>query len=46
VVLHPLTIPLGATRDGRIAILTLHGVPDAARPWVNTPPELFEHYLG
>jgi len=32
-------------RDGRIAVLTVHGVPDTAHPWVNTPPELFREYL-
>ena len=28
-------------RDGKIAVLQFHGVPDVAHPWVNTPPELF-----
>lgn len=32
-------------RHGRIVVLTVHGVPDTAHPWVNTPPELFEEYL-
>jgi rhamnogalacturonan acetylesterase len=32
-------------RDGRIVVLTVHGVPDVAHPHVNTPPELFERYL-
>lgn len=32
-------------RDGRIAVLQFHGVPDRAHPWVNTPPEKFEAYL-
>lgn len=32
-------------RDGRIVVLTIHGVPDTAHPWVNTPPELFREYL-
>jgi peptidoglycan/xylan/chitin deacetylase (PgdA/CDA1 family) len=32
-------------RDGRIVVLTIHGVPDTAHPWVNTPLELFEEYL-
>jgi hypothetical protein len=30
---------------GMIAVLTIHGVPDLAHPWVNTPPELFKSYL-
>lgn len=32
-------------RDGEIVVLTIHGVPDTAHPWVTTPPELFEEYL-
>jgi peptidoglycan/xylan/chitin deacetylase (PgdA/CDA1 family) len=28
-------------RNGKIAVLQFHGVPDVAHPWVNTPPELF-----
>ena len=33
-----------AIRD-KIVVLTIHGVPDEAHPWVNTPLELFEAYL-
>ena len=32
-------------RDGKIVVLTIHGVPDTAHPWVTTPPALFEEYL-
>jgi peptidoglycan-N-acetylglucosamine deacetylase len=32
-------------RDGKIVVLTIHGVPDIEHPWVNTPPELFREYL-
>lgn len=32
-------------RDGKIAVLTFHGVPDVKHPWVNTTPEKFEAYL-
>ncbi len=32
-------------RDGKIVVLTIHGVPDAEHPWVNTTPELFKEYL-
>lgn len=32
-------------KDGKIVILTIHGVPDIEHPWVNTPPELFKEYL-
>jgi len=30
---------------GKIAVLTIHGVPDLMHPWVNTPPELFTNYM-
>ncbi len=32
-------------KDGRIAIVQFHGVPDVAHPWVNTPPERFREYM-
>jgi len=32
-------------RDGRIAVVQFHGVPDIAHPWVHTPPERFEEYM-
>jgi len=32
-------------RNGRIVVLTVHGVPDSAHDWVTTPPALFEEYL-
>ncbi len=32
-------------RNGKIVVLTIHGVPDIEHPWVNTPPELFGEYL-
>ena len=35
----------GEARNGRIVVLTIHGVPDTAHPWVNTPVPLFEAYL-
>ena len=31
--------------NGKIAVLTIHGVPDYAHDWVTTPPEMFESYL-
>ncbi|TXD76517.1 polysaccharide deacetylase family protein [Algoriphagus ratkowskyi] len=31
--------------DGKIVVLTIHGVPDIEHPWVNTLPELFKGYL-
>ena len=36
---------LRLARDGKIVVLTIHGVPDTAHPQVTTPPELFERYL-
>lgn len=32
-------------RNGKIVVLTIHGVPDVEHPWVNTPPDLFREYL-
>lgn len=33
-------------RNGRIAVLQFHGVPDGEHPWVNTPRERFEEYMA
>ncbi len=32
-------------KGGRIAVIQLHGVPDTAHPWVNTPAPLFKSYV-
>ena len=32
-------------KDGKVVVLTIHGVPDIEHPWVTTPPELFREYL-
>lgn len=32
-------------RDGKIAVMTFHGVPDIKHPWVNTAPAKFESYM-
>ncbi|WP_277479665.1 polysaccharide deacetylase family protein [Catalinimonas alkaloidigena] len=32
-------------KDGKVVVLTVHGVPDYAHDWVTTPPKLFEIYL-
>jgi len=32
-------------RDGKVAVLQFHGVPDTAHPWVNTPTPLFASYV-
>jgi hypothetical protein len=31
--------------DGKIVVLTIHGIPDYEHPWVTTPPELFRQYM-
>jgi len=31
--------------EGRILVLTFHGVPDIKHPWVNTDPEKFRSYM-
>lgn len=36
---------IAQARDGKIAVLTFHGVPDVQHPWVNTEPAIFEKYL-
>ena len=35
----------GEARDGKIVVLTVHGVPDTAHPWVNTPPAQFDGWM-
>jgi peptidoglycan-N-acetylglucosamine deacetylase len=35
----------GEAHDGKIVVLTIHGVPEMEHPWVNTTPELFKEYL-
>ena len=32
-------------RDGKVCVLTLHGVPDLDHPWVHTDPDTFEKYI-
>ena len=31
--------------NGKIAVMTFHGVPDVKHPWVNTDPKKFESYM-
>lgn len=33
-------------KDGKIAVMTFHGVPDIKHPWVNTDPTKFESYMA
>jgi peptidoglycan/xylan/chitin deacetylase (PgdA/CDA1 family) len=37
---------LDQARDGRICVLTLHGVPDLDHAWVHTDPDVFETYVS
>lgn len=39
------TSALSQATDGKITILTFHGVPDIEHPWVHTEPEIFEMYM-
>ena len=36
---------LEQAKDGKISVLTFHGVPDIEHPWVHTEPEVFESYM-
>jgi len=36
---------IGQAREGRIAVLQFHGVPDRAHPWVNTDRPKFAAYM-
>ncbi|MFN7939709.1 MAG: polysaccharide deacetylase family protein [Bryobacteraceae bacterium] len=36
---------VATAKDGHIAVLQFHGVPDIAHPWVHTPPDLFRRYM-
>jgi peptidoglycan/xylan/chitin deacetylase (PgdA/CDA1 family) len=33
-------------RNGKIAVVQFHGVPDVAHPWVHTPVERFREYMS
>ena len=43
--LDDLKRAVAQAKDGKIAVLQLHGVPDTAHDWVNTSKEQFETYL-
>ncbi len=32
-------------KDGKVVVMTIHGVPDVEHPWVTTPQELFTEYV-
>jgi peptidoglycan-N-acetylglucosamine deacetylase len=37
---------LKKAKDGKVVVLTIHGVPDKEHPWVTTSPMLFLKYLN
>lgn len=37
---------INGAKNGKIAVLTIHGVPDEAHPWVTTSPAVFEELLN
>ncbi|MBI85544.1 MAG: polysaccharide deacetylase [Planctomycetaceae bacterium] len=43
--LEDFTRSLDRAKQGRIAVLQFHGVPDTAHAWVNTPRDKFEAYM-
>lgn len=43
--LENLKSAVAPAKDGRIAVLQFHGVPDREHPWVNTPEERFVEYM-
>jgi peptidoglycan/xylan/chitin deacetylase (PgdA/CDA1 family) len=43
--LHDLIESVAQARDGRIAVIQFHGVPEGEHAYVNTPREIFEAFL-
>lgn len=39
------TKAVASANDGKIAVITFHGVPDIKHPWVNTDPSQFEKFM-
>ena len=35
-------LAVAQAKEGKIAVMQFHGVPDTEHPWVNTDPKLFE----
>ncbi len=33
-------------KNGKIAVIQFHGIPDIVHPWVHTPPERFKEYMS
>jgi peptidoglycan/xylan/chitin deacetylase (PgdA/CDA1 family) len=44
--LEQFKVAIASARDGKIAVITFHGVPDIRHPWVNTDPVKFEAYVA
>lgn len=44
--LENFTAVVDRARDGGIAVVQFHGVPDDAHPWVSTPEERFREYMA
>jgi peptidoglycan/xylan/chitin deacetylase (PgdA/CDA1 family) len=36
---------VAGAKNGKVAVLQFHGVPDTVHPWVNTPQEMFRQYM-
>ena len=36
---------VAGAKNGKVAVLQFHGVPDIVHPWVNTPQEMFRQYM-
>lgn len=43
--LEQFAAAVASAKDGKIAVMTFHGVPDIKHPWVNTDPALFEKFM-
>jgi peptidoglycan-N-acetylglucosamine deacetylase len=43
--LEHFKVVVAGAKDGKVAVLQFHGVPDTVHPWVNTPPEMFRQYM-
>ncbi len=44
--LENLKAAVSMARDGKVAVLQFHGVPDREHPWVNTPLDRFREYVA
>lgn len=43
--LEQFAAAVATARDGKIAVMTFHGIPDGPHPWVSTTPEKLDSYL-